>query len=283
MMDQWSLEPPQIQVGLKQFGSPKGTFGPQSYVAGTDAAKAALREQTANAEAVEKVRKAALAQQELERQKRHEEQDRRRREEQAREEQTRLAFEKQKALLAEQRESEEQERQAAAQHERQRLILATLPGTNYVGTISSGDQCQRLRLVFTEQDNFLIRARAYNPDRPKESQTFNGQLIFDPKPEQDDQSVAYTIVLSPVARQGYQYGRWAFYDREGSVRLRLTDAGLEGIAEMQWPRYVIRLQRVGGPLPSAPRLAASRPASDSHTRNDRGLAVPPPRRPIADR
>jgi len=50
-MDQWTLEAVQIQVGLKQFGEPRGAFPPRSYVTGSAEANKALEEQAANAKA----------------------------------------------------------------------------------------------------------------------------------------------------------------------------------------------------------------------------------------
>ena len=128
---------------------------------------------------------------------------------------------------------------------RQKLIRATAPGTQYAGTITSVNQRQRTRLVFTEQNGFLIRADASNPDRPRESQHFTGELVFDPKPEEDSPDVAYTIVLSPVAqRTGSSDEEWHFYTDGGSLKLRLTDAGLEGEAKIGHNyRYTLRFLR----------------------------------------
>jgi len=49
-MDLWTLESPQIEIGLQQFGAPRGAFDAQSYVTGTARANAALEEQAANAQ-----------------------------------------------------------------------------------------------------------------------------------------------------------------------------------------------------------------------------------------
>jgi hypothetical protein len=151
--------------------------------------------------------------------------------------------------MEEQRKIEEEQRKKEEEEFRQKLILATAPGTRYIGTISHGDERQRLRLVFTEQKHFLIRAEASNPDIPTEKQTFTGELVFDPKPEKGKPDVAYPIVLSPIGEQDFssyplefRTKVWNFYRYEGSLKLRLTDIGLEGEAHI-WSNYIIRLQR----------------------------------------
>ena len=280
-MDQWTLESLEIQVGLRQFGAPRGAFHAQSYVTGSNEANAALRQQAANAAELERARKAAREQEESERIARQEQEAREAKARQGREEQSRIVLEEQRKKEMEQRKKEEEERQKEDEAARQKLILATVPGTRYVGTISYRDQRQRLRLVFTEQKNFLIRAEASNPDRPKEKQTFVGELVFKPQPESDRSGVAYPIVLSPVGKQDFPYETfhgevWAFYERgEGSLKLLLTDTGLEGEAHMGYD-YTIRLQREGTPVAKPP--AAEPPGSPSSSRRgpDGILRLPPP-------
>ena len=265
-MDRWTLESPQILVGLKQFGAPRGAFDAQSYVAGTDEAKAALGQQTANAELQQRARKAALEQREIEqkaareqeereRQARLEQTERERQTREEREEQARISLEAQRQKEMEQRKKEEEQRQEEEEIARQKLILATVAGTRYIGTITCDDQIQRLRLIFTEQQGLLIRADASNPDNPGQTQTFTGQLVFQPQPEKRG-TVAYPIVLSPLGGEA-TYGK--FYDSvNGSLKLLLTDTGLEGEANMGYT-YAIRLQREGAPRATPPR--ATPPAS----------------------
>jgi hypothetical protein len=71
-----------------------------------------------------------------------------------------------------------------------------------------------------------------------------GELVFDPKPEKGRPDVFYTIVLSPVAAQDLPSEVWSFYKHEGSLKLLLTDTGLEGEAKMGWgDTYTIHLKR----------------------------------------
>jgi flagellar biosynthesis GTPase FlhF len=149
IMDQWTLESPQIQVGLKQFGPPRGAFEAQAYVAGSNEANAALKEQAANAERIARAREAALAQQERERKARAEREAREAKARQEQEEQARIALEQQRQKEMEQRKKEEEQLRKEAEASRQKLIQATAAGTRYIGTITHGDEVQRLRLVFT--------------------------------------------------------------------------------------------------------------------------------------
>jgi len=250
-MDLWTLESPQIEIGLQQFGLPRGTFPPHSYVIGSSEASAALKQQAANAAEEERARKLASERRERERKAQQESEARERKERQEREEKARIAREEQLKIEEEQRKKEEEEYH-------QKLILATSAGTRYIGTISHGDERQRLRLVFTEQDGVLIRAEASNPDRRGEKQTFIGELVFDPKPEKGKPDIVYPIVLSPIGKQDFPYDTfhgevWRFYSQEGSLKLRLaaigTTIGLDGEADMggsmfsSGADYIIRLQR----------------------------------------
>jgi hypothetical protein len=269
-VDQWTLEPPQIQVGLRQFGEPRGAFGVQSYVAGTNEATAALKEQAVNAEIQQRAKKAAQEQRDLEQKALEERQAREEKARQAREEEARIAFEEQRQKALEQRKAEDEQQQKEAEAARQKLILATVQGTSYIGTISHDKELQRIRLVFTEQKNFLIRVEASNPDNPKQKQTFTGELVFNPQPEKAN-SVAYHIKLSPIA--GSEYITRGTFDEfyecsRGSLKLNLTDTGLGGEASFVYNGYTIRLQRgtsIGPvatppppPAPAAPAPKRSR-------------------------
>lgn len=245
IMDKWTVESPQIQVGLRQFGAPRGAFDAQSYVTGSKEAGDALMQQKANAELQERSGQAAIEQRERERKAREEQQARDDQARREREEQNRIALDKQKAIQAEQLKKEEEQRKKAEEAARQKLILATVTGTRYIGTITCGDEHQRIRLVFTEQKNFLIRAEASNPDRPDQKQTFTGELVFNPKPKEDN-GEAYTIVMSPISGIDFPYPGgfpWFYKHNKGSLELMLTEAGVEGKAQMSFNRFIIRLQR----------------------------------------
>ena len=66
-LDKWTLESPQIQTGLEQFGKPRGAFDAHSFASGTDEANAALRQQAENAQIQQRAKEAAEKQQELDR------------------------------------------------------------------------------------------------------------------------------------------------------------------------------------------------------------------------
>jgi hypothetical protein len=204
-----------------------------------------------------------------------------------------------------QREGTSSVKQRKAEEEaiHQKLMLATVPGTSYIGTITCEEQIQRLRLVFTEQEGFLIRAEASNPDRssrtrsqvrqkgpgpissraevPQEKQTFAGELNFNPKTE-GDSSVAYPIVMSPVASSSYWMpDRFECFYKDGSVslKLRLTDTGMEGETQGGLRSFTIHLQRQGTPSATSLSHAASKAESDPN----RPIARPGPAAPSPSR
>ncbi len=225
-MDLWTLESPQIEIGLEQFGAPRGAFDAQSYVTGTDKANAALKEQAANAQHQERARKTALEQRERERKAQQEREAREQKERREREEQARIAFEEQRNKEIEQQKKEDEE-------VRQKLILATRPGTRYRGTIAEGDERQRIRLVFTEQRDFVIYAEASEPGTPENKRIFaqvlGEELLFNQVPEGDGS--VYPIVMRSVGERGNYWGGGtfgSFYRSLLSLKLRLTDTGLEG-------------------------------------------------------
>jgi hypothetical protein len=272
MMDRWTLGPPDIQADSSKFGKPRGAFDAQSYITGSNEATAAIKQQAVNAELQEQAEKAASEQQKRERIAREEQRAREKKAQEEHLEQARMTAEEQRQKENEQRQKEEEEAH-------QKLILATAPGTRYIGTITSGDKIQRLWFVFTEQEGTMIRAEASNPDKSskmnspiapaprrgaterarttveprggsslapqaQEKQTFVGELVFDPQSEKGRSDIFYTIVLSPVATQDLPYEVWNFYRNEGSLKLLLTDTGLEGEAKMGWGNiYTIHLKR----------------------------------------
>jgi len=210
--DRWTVESKEIQ-GLTQFGAPLGTFPPQSYVTGSAEANKALEEQAARKKAADD--KKAL------------------------EEKARLEQEEQARIQAEIAATAAKEAEKVA-HDK--LIKATAKGTRYTGTIEYRDQIQNIDLEFTEQDDPLIHVVVSNHDNAKQQQTFTGKLVFNPQPEKAG-AVAYHIKLSPVGESkggfaGFDY----FYGMEGSLNLRLTDAGLEGEAHMTFD-FPISLKR----------------------------------------
>lgn len=221
-MDKWTLESPQIQNGLNQFGTTRGTFDAQSYVTGSSEAKAALKQQTTNAELQQQAKKAAFEQEESERIARE-----------AQLEQARQVAEGKHLKDEEQRKKEEES-------VRQKVLLATVPGKRYVGTLSTAQSSQRLSLTFTEQNGFLIRAQLSNPDISVESRVFTGEILAGHKDPHDQK--AHQIRMSP-ADGGYnatqdimhkKIGGTAldqFYfdqSRNWTVDIDLTETGLEG-------------------------------------------------------
>jgi biotin carboxyl carrier protein len=298
ILDDWTLNPPQFEVGFDQFGKPRGAFDAQSYLTGSEEANAALAQQAANAAEQERIIKVAQDRREAEEKAMEERQARADAARQAREEQDRLALEQQRQIALEQQRKEDEQRQEEAAAVRQKLILATLPGTAYIGTLSYRDQRQALRLVFIEQDGFLVRAEVNNPDNPREKQIFTGELIFDGKPEEqsgvtypaargrwpgpplkpEEQSgVAYPIKMSPVHQApGWEHFEGKldvfYYAPDVPLKLSLTDTGLEGeaVAEVvgQWDNsrdtLAIRLEREEGPRatpPARPGPSAAAPTS----------------------
>ena len=139
---------------------------------------------------------------------------------------------------------------------------ATAVGTRYIGTISYRETVSRLVLEFTEQDDFLIRAEARNPDILEEKQVFTGKLIRNPQSESGGD--AYPIVMSPVAAKTYYGGgsdTTAFYYSSVSLKLRLTDTGLEGEAKPgpYGAVYTIRLKPGTAGSVRSPKKPSVRP------------------------
>ncbi len=280
-MDQWTLESPQIQVGREQFGAPRGAFDAQSYVTGTNEANAALKQQAANAELQERARKAGLEQRERERKALLEQQAREEQTRKEREEQGRIALEEQRKKEEEQRKREDEQRQQEEAAARQELILATRPGTRYSGTITYGDERSRLRLVFTEQKDFVIYAEASEPGNTKHKRIFaqvlGEELLFNQIRERDGS--IYPIVMRPLG--GENTGLWlastfgGFYGHTYPLKLRLTDTGLEGESEKPaGGKYTIRLQREG-------KIGPHEGKKSTTTKGDAPSPIPPdrPRRP----
>lgn len=140
--------------------------------------------------------------------------------------------------------------QPKAEHgaDHRKLLSATAKGASYLGTFTCDDSCLgktpyvgRLRLVFLDQNDFVISAEATNPDDRQDKVTFAGELRFDPLPETDG-AVAYHIAMSPV--RGERYAKRGIFGRgmwSNSIRLRLTDKGLEGEADSSGKSTTINL------------------------------------------
>lgn len=208
----------------------------------TDEANAAfMRQQAANAEAQRATQ---------------EKQDRER---VAREEQLKQA----KALAEEKQRKETEEKRVEEEAVRQKVLVATVPGTRYVGTLSDDRSRQRISLTFTEQKGFLIRAEAGNPDAAIQRRDFTGEIVTGPK-NANDKRTAHQIMMSP-ADGGYNATKdimhkmiigmtpvEGFYFTESqnwTVGLDLIDTGLEGTTS---GGLKIRLQRDETPTATSP-------------------------------
>jgi TPR repeat protein len=248
-VDRWTLGLPHFE-GDNNSGEPRSTFPAQAYVSGSNEAKAALEQQERNRIAQGESR--ARAEKALK----------------DRQEQARIAFEEQQKREAEQRKVEEEKI-------RQKLMQATVPGTRYVGTISDERSRQRIWLVFTEQNGFLIRAKASNPDDADEKRTFTGEIVLDTKPRGDNRT-AHQIRMSPADGGpnaprdfmhkkiigGTDLDRFYYNENQGwAVEFDLTDNGLAGTTS---GGLTIRLQRVDPPPAITPSHTASESESDTN-------------------
>jgi len=238
-MDQWAIDPPQIEIGLRQFGAPRAAFDAQSYLAGSNEANEALKEQAANAEKLARAKEEARMEREKERKALEEQQAREDEARQKREEQAKVELEKKRQKEIAQRKIEEEQRQKEEDAAHQKLVLATVPGTRYIGTISYIGKSRRLRLVFG-QEKGMIEVEASDPDSPGLKRLFGGELLSNPKPGEHGE--VYPFLLAPAGRGTGDYHSFpfdSFYGSDGSpLRLRLTDTGLEG----DQGGHVIRLQ-----------------------------------------
>lgn len=267
LMDQWTLEAPQLQADPHPFGKPREAFKARTYVMGTAEANAALaaaaQEWQAQKAALEQLERESVAQAERDERERkahaelqaHADQVRRERLEQAR-----LAFEEQSRKEAEQRKQAEAQRQQEAAAARQKLVVATVPGARYLGTKTGYNaSVQRIRLIFTEQKDALLRAEVINPDDPNEKRMFTGELRFNAKPEKDG-AVAYAIVMDGLRTHKPNPNPNSIYDRSISLRLQLAADGLEGIADAGLgEQFPVRLQHEGPAAGTVPKPLAAKP------------------------
>ena len=214
-LDRWTLSVPQFTDGLESFGRPRNAFGPQSFVAGTPEATAAIQALNEHAETLE-------------------------RERQIREDKERQA-----------RQAQVEQTQREAQALKERLLRATAPGTRYLGTLTNPytHRTQRLRLSFTEQTGTLLRAEVTNPDQPADHRPLTGELVLSSEPANPANPAAaakvYPVQLSAgaVGKQETINGRWGLYwGAGGPLRLAPTDeGGLEGEAVI-FQTFGVRLQ-----------------------------------------
>lgn len=218
-MDKWNISRPEIESGMAQLGSPRGSFDPRAMIEGSDKMKKfiAARE----AELAERAR--------------------------AEKEQSRKSEEARLALV---------ERERVEQEEiRKKLTEATAVGKRYRGMIvqspgQSYEVRQAVELLFTSQSGALITAELHNPDQPEQKQTFTGELVFEPNEDSTKSGDGHhPIILSPknpTTRRvsENERDRFRIYFEEGSVRLGLTGKGLEGKASTNRfnHQYSLRLQ-----------------------------------------
>lgn len=258
LMDQWTLDVPQLQADPHPFGKPREAYKARTYIMGTAEANAALaaadQERQDQKAALEQLERESAAQAERDERERKAHAELQAHAEQARKErleQARLAFEAQGRKEAEQRQQAEARRQQDAVAMRQKLVLATVPGARYLGTKTGYNaSVQRIRLVFTEQKDALLRAEVINPDDPNEKRMFTGELRFNAKPEKDG-TVAYAIVMDGLRIHKSNPNRNSIFDRSLSLKLQLTADGLAGVADAGLGEtFPVRFQHEGAAAPA---------------------------------
>ncbi|NLY01588.1 MAG: cell envelope integrity protein TolA [Rhodopirellula sp.] len=293
-MDLWTLESPHIQTGLDQLGKPKGDFQGEAYVTGTNEAATALKQQAANAEAERQAKEAALREKaaeekaEAERREiaRKAEAERLEMEEKAqaeRDEKQRREMEEQRAAIAEENRKSEEKRKAEKEAARQNVLLATMAGSHYSGTVrTEKDDFMRMTLVFGEQNEKerVVRARIVNPENPKWWRNLAGELHFEegaehpiimlPADAAEETELRSKIVnINCDSLEGVYVAQWG---GGMAMRLRLSDDGLEG--EIRVPagilgsygsgrRLAVSLIRGEGP---PPKVQTDAPKTPSKTR-----------------
>ena len=255
-LDGRSLEIENVAQG--KIGQPMGAFARSSYVTGTKEADKAIEGQKRLAEELK-----AKAERDAEERRIQEERA-------AQERQLRAEKEAEERRIREEKEAQEQkelkEKQAQArkvfeakkrQEEaafKRKLLQATANGTSYVGLITdSNGKSQRIRLKFTDQDDFMIRVLVTNVDNPSRTRTFIGELNFAPKNAED-----YPILLTPVNETDRKSGWRYFLSRNDNVAvfrnsndtlsLKLSEEGLQGLTS---DRYTLRLRNETPPSDSA--------------------------------
>lgn len=256
LIDQWTLESPQFQQSPAQLGKPRAAFGALAFVAGTAEAEAAVQRQTAANEQAQHMQQALAVKEERYRLARAAEEARVEHMRKAAEAAARMVFEKQNRVATEQRQQTEAQRQQAATTTRRNLFAATATGTRYIGTKTGlNNSEQRVCLVFTEQTDTWLRAEASNPDDANEKRKFSGDLRFNAEPEYAGGN-AYTVVLYGLPSNKTNPDRNSIYERAITLKLCLTDHGLEGVADAgMMVRFPVRLHRDNAP--------ATAPAADA--------------------
>jgi hypothetical protein len=215
-MDKWDISHPDINSGMAQLGSPRGSFDARALVDGSDE----MRKFFADLEA----KQAELAK--------------------AEEEQARKNEEARLALLEEKRIAKEADKkkltEATAVGKRYRGIIVESPGGNEVR--------QAVEIQFTSQSGVLITAELHNPDKPSHKQVFIGELVFEQQPDANrSNNRHYPIMLSPKqVSEEFMQDRLRIYFQECVLRLEPTDQGLEGeaYASLSNSKFSLRLLAV---------------------------------------
>jgi hypothetical protein len=217
-VDKWSMERVNIKDGLEVLGRPRGSFSSNFLVVGSP---------EANAKELEYTRAKATREQQL------------KDESEIREQQ-----------LKDESEIREQQRIAGIERERKmnqqrksKLLELTKAGSIYEGVLArKGGERQAIKLRFTEQNGFMIKAEFSNPDKPSEQGIFKGELIFKNRSgSRQNQNQEYYIALSPIIRSHINDTAEKFYRRKGNVALFPHGDGLVGNARII-NNYELRLQ-----------------------------------------
>lgn len=214
IMDKWDISSPEIQSGMTQLGSPRGSFDPRAIIDGSPEMKKFLSDREAE--------RARLVEAEEQRQRENE--------------QARLA------LLEEKRRASEMRRKA--------LTEATAVGKRYRGILvqspGRSETRQAVEIEFTSQSGSLITAELHNPDEPTHKQTFTGELVFDPQDESgSSEDGQHPIILSPrQVSAKFMEDRFRIYFEQCVLRLDMNDDGLEGLAyaNLSNSTFALRMQ-----------------------------------------
>ena len=223
IVDSWEFGRIEFQSGMEQFGRPKGAYGPNALIENSPEATAETKRRVAAAKEARREEQDRLARAEAER---------------------KALVEKQEA----QRKALEEQEKQANEAEKRKLLDATAAGTAYTGILAWKDQRQRLRLVFTGQNGFVVNAVISNMDNPDHRQNLVGEITVKPGKKPDTKfEKAYPIILTSDKRTGRQEGKWDIYAEACRVGVELSVAGFEGeaiaAAVFGEIRYTIRLKR----------------------------------------
>jgi len=208
LVDMWAVKTFEIETGLQQFGKPRGAFGPECVVSGTEEASKALRRQTDNAKR-EKEEKERLAAAEIER--------------------NRILKEEQKALeriVAAERQRKLEEQKKAESSEHQRILRATFAGACYKGTVTRREDVEHICLTFVEQDDFMVKAEVVSLSDKSRKAAFAGKLSFKAVEDGEDLDYYHITMTSLKGRTWEPLSTSLFFSGSISLQLRLTDKGI---------------------------------------------------------